>query len=197
MARNEEKAQSMLNRWLTQKEDKKKKPKERRPYLASECSHLPDAEKWRQEIIKEVIKEVAEIQNESLGEYRIRELNDSINKKLREKRHWERRIVELGGKKYQQKFQSDFNADEGGIEPPGSKGYKYFGAARKLPGVRDLFHQRPAEGVKRTRYDMHSAVDADYYGLRDDDDGVLKKVEAEAEEEMRRERKREWKGDRV
>lgn len=35
-----------------------------------------------------------------LGEFRIRDLNDEINKLLREKRHWEERIIELGGPNY-------------------------------------------------------------------------------------------------
>ena len=35
-----------------------------------------------------------------LGEFRIRDLNDEINKLLREKRHWEERIIELGGTDY-------------------------------------------------------------------------------------------------
>ena len=35
-----------------------------------------------------------------LGEFRIRDLNDEINKLLREKRHWQDRIVELGGPDY-------------------------------------------------------------------------------------------------
>lgn len=35
-----------------------------------------------------------------LGEFRIRDLNDEINKLLREKRHWEVRIKELGGPDY-------------------------------------------------------------------------------------------------
>ncbi|CAN6919601.1 unnamed protein product [Brassica oleracea var. botrytis] len=35
MARNEEKAQSMLNRFVTMKESENKKPVQRRPYLAS------------------------------------------------------------------------------------------------------------------------------------------------------------------
>ena len=35
-----------------------------------------------------------------LGEFRLRDLNDEINKLLREKRHWEDRIVELGGPNY-------------------------------------------------------------------------------------------------
>ena len=32
-----------------------------------------------------------------LGEFRIRDLNDEINKLLREKRRWEERIMQLGG----------------------------------------------------------------------------------------------------
>lgn len=35
-----------------------------------------------------------------LGEFRIRDLNDEINKLLREKGHWEFRIKELGGPDY-------------------------------------------------------------------------------------------------
>lgn len=35
-----------------------------------------------------------------LGEFRIRDLNDEINKLLREKGHWEVRIKELGGPDY-------------------------------------------------------------------------------------------------
>jgi hypothetical protein len=32
--------------------------------------------------------------------YRIRDLNDEINKLIREKGHWEKRIVQLGGPDY-------------------------------------------------------------------------------------------------
>jgi pre-mRNA-splicing factor ISY1 len=35
-----------------------------------------------------------------LGEYRLRDLNDELNKLLREKRHWEFRIAQLGGPDY-------------------------------------------------------------------------------------------------
>lgn len=34
---------------------------------------------------------------EGLAEHKIRDLNDQINKLLREKYHWEKRIKELGG----------------------------------------------------------------------------------------------------
>ncbi|KAH1069591.1 hypothetical protein GYH30_006973 [Glycine max] len=45
MARNEEKAQSMLNRFITMKAEEKKKPKERRPFPTSECRDLSEADK--------------------------------------------------------------------------------------------------------------------------------------------------------
>ena len=35
-----------------------------------------------------------------LGEFKLRDLNDEINKLIREKGHWEDRIVELGGTDY-------------------------------------------------------------------------------------------------
>jgi pre-mRNA-splicing factor ISY1 len=38
-----------------------------------------------------------------------------------------------------------------GEEVSGSQGYKYFGAARDLPGVRELFDAAPADAPKKTR----------------------------------------------
>ncbi|KAL6964924.1 hypothetical protein U1Q18_035979 [Sarracenia purpurea var. burkii] len=67
MARNEAKAQSMLNRFITMKNEEKKKPKEHRPYLALERRDLSDANKWRQQIIREIGRKVTEIQNKCLG----------------------------------------------------------------------------------------------------------------------------------
>ncbi|PNH08768.1 Pre-mRNA-splicing factor ISY1 [Tetrabaena socialis] len=56
MARNEEKAQSMLNRFLAGKQGDARGPKAKRPYLASECRDLVEADKWRSQIIREVGK---------------------------------------------------------------------------------------------------------------------------------------------
>ena len=98
MARNEEKAQLMLNKWVTMKEQfNSGQAAERRPFLATDCSSLADCEKWRMQIVREVTKKVAAIQNAGLGEHKIRDLNDNINKLLREKGHWQRRIRDLGG----------------------------------------------------------------------------------------------------
>lgn len=70
MARNQEKAQSMLNRFLAAKQEDSKAPKEKRPYLSTECHDLYEADKWRQQILREIGKKVMEIQNAGLGEHR-------------------------------------------------------------------------------------------------------------------------------
>jgi pre-mRNA-splicing factor ISY1 len=72
-----------------------------------------------------------------LGEARIRDLNDEINKSFREKSHWERQIKALGGPDYAATAPKVVDGD--GREVPGSGGYRYFGAAKDLPGVRELF----------------------------------------------------------
>lgn len=70
MARNEEKAQSMLNRFLAGKKEEQSKPKDRRPFLATECVDVVEADRWRHQILKEIGKKVMEIQNAGLGEHR-------------------------------------------------------------------------------------------------------------------------------
>ncbi len=60
----------MLNRFLAGKQEEKAGPKQRRPFLASECNDLNDADKWRQQILREIGKKVMEIQNAGLGEHR-------------------------------------------------------------------------------------------------------------------------------
>ena len=55
----------MMNRWTTMKTEMAQgdKFKDRRPYLASECKIIPEAEKWRRQIIGELTRKVSEIQN--------------------------------------------------------------------------------------------------------------------------------------
>ncbi|XP_037037065.1 pre-mRNA-splicing factor ISY1 homolog [Bradysia coprophila] len=179
MARNAEKAMTTLARWRAAKEAETG-DKDRRPYLASECNDVSKCEKWRLEIIREISKKVAQIQNAGLGEFRIRDLNDEINKLLREKRHWENQISALGGPHYRRYGPKMFDAE--GREVPGNRGYKYFGAAKDLPGVRELFEQEPAPPIKKTRVELMKNIDADYYGYRDDDDdGILIQLEEKAE----------------
>ena len=189
MARNEEKALSMLNRYVKAKEDEARGPREKRPYLSSLCETLGEAENWRKQILHEITKKVATIQNSSLGEFKVRDLNDEINKLLREKGHWERRIIELGGPNY---FAvSRRLVDESGAAST-SSGYQYFGAARNLPGVKELLREEAPPPPKRTRFELWRSVDPDYYGYRDEDDGVLVKAEGEAEAEARVKVQAQW-----
>jgi pre-mRNA-splicing factor ISY1 len=80
--------------------------------------------------------------------------------------------------------------DGDGREAPGTRGYKYFGRARELPGVKELFEQaKPTakpdtKEQSRLRAEMRKNVDADYYGFnRDDDDKVLLEYEMKKEQE--------------
>lgn len=180
MARNAEKAMTTLARWrAAQLAEQGRGQQERRPFLASECGELPKAEKWRMQIIREIAKKVAQIQNAGLGEFRIRDLNDEINKLLREKGHWETRIKELGGPDFSKVGPKML--DHEGKEVPGNRGYKYFGAAKDLPGVRELFEQEPPPPPRKTRAELMKDVDYSYYGRRDDDDGILVPLEQEEE----------------
>ncbi len=143
MARNSEKAMTALARWRQlQLKEQGKLRIDRRPHLASEETNVKKAEKWRYQVVREIAKKVAQIQNGSnkisllrflwlllfesilagLGEYKIRDLNDEINKLLREKSHWEDRVKELGGIDF--KKTAPKMLDNEGKEVPGNRGYK-------------------------------------------------------------------------
>jgi len=87
----------MLNRFVVAKRDANRVDMTKRPYLASECEDVSHCEVYRGQILKELSKKVSLIQNEGLDEHRVRDLNDAINKLIREKGHWERQIKKLGG----------------------------------------------------------------------------------------------------
>lgn len=171
-----------LARWRRMKEEEEKGPVAKRPNDTSSCRNLTDAERFRREVAKEIAKKIALIQNPGMGEFKIRDMNDEINKMLRIKYAWEVRIKELGGQDYR-KFRSR-ELDRDGREVASDRGYKYFGAAKDLPGVRELFEQsKELEQMRRSRAELMKNVDADYYGYLDDDDGLL--VPLEEEEEAR------------
>jgi len=52
--------------------------------------------------------------------------------------HWERRIRQLGGPDYPK--HGPRMLDNEGKEIPGTRGYKYFGAARDLPGKENFYN---------------------------------------------------------
>ncbi|KAF8126789.1 Isy1-like splicing factor [Boletus edulis] len=115
---------------------------DKRPKMASACKSLRECERWRGEILREISRKVSKIQDSGLTDYEVRDVNDEINKLLREKRHWENQIISLGGANYRRNVAM---LDDDGKEVPGTKGYKYFGRAKDLPGVRELFQSRKKE----------------------------------------------------
>ncbi|KAF9610633.1 hypothetical protein IFM89_023708 [Coptis chinensis] len=95
----------------------------------------------------------------------------------REKGHWERQIIDLGGQNYTRHFAKMTDLDGNIVDVPNPSGrgpgYRYFGAAKKFPGVRELFEKPPTLRKRRSRYDIFKRIDASYYGYRDDEDGIL------------------------
>jgi len=137
MARNEEKANAVLNRFWEAKREEKRGPKQKRPFLAS---GVPRPRGRRQmapaDPAHEIGRKVSEIQNPGLGEHRLRDLNDEINKLIREKGHWEERILELGGADHKKQGPQVTDAEGRPSTPPAGRGsgHCYFGAAKELPG---------------------------------------------------------------
>ena len=177
---SEEKAQAMLNRWWKMKRMLYQKPQHERPGNSKNCNSISKCDRWRQDIIKEICDKVSEIQNAGLGEFKIRALNDEINKLLNEKRHWDRRIKELGGPDYAKLEKKLYDRD--GVELPGSGGYKYFGAAKDLPGVRDLFYREPPTAPSKNINELYKRIDYSYYGFGID--MVTDSITGETEDEL-------------
>jgi len=159
----------------------------RRPKMITEVMAIPACEKWRGQVLKEISRKVSKIQDPSLSDFMIRDLNDEINKAMREKHMWEVQIRNLGGPNYMRGGGKVY--DEEGREVPGSgKGYRYFGRAKELPGVKEMFEAatiKPREEKPLDqRTDMRKQVDASYYGYNlDEEDGTLLEYEAQREKD--------------
>jgi pre-mRNA-splicing factor ISY1 len=201
MARNSEKAQSMLYRFrASQAAESGLLPtaSTRRPKAPSTISSIPAAEKFRGQILRDVSRKITKIQEESLSDFQIRDLNDEINKLMKEKWGWERRIRELGGPNYMRGAGGTV-FDEQGREVEGAgggKGYRYFGRARELPGVKEMFERAAKKRVKgggddgegdgkskQAQIDRRN-LDATYFGFGlDEEDGSLLRYERKKEKE--------------
>ncbi|KAL8996554.1 MAG: hypothetical protein Q9169_003949 [Polycauliona sp. 2 TL-2023] len=190
MARNSEKAQSMLFRFrAAQAADLGilDLGRTRRPKAITTITSIPLCEKWRGQVLKEISRKVSKIQDPSLSDFQIRDLNDEINKLMREKHMWEVQIRGQGGPNY---MRGGKVYDEEGKEiPGGGKGYRYFGRARELPGVKEMFEVKKPRVEKglETRADLRMKVDAGYYGYNlDEEGGSLLAYERGKEEDARR-----------
>ena len=76
--------------------------------------------------------------------------------------------------------------DDDGKEVPGSRGYKYFGRAKDLPGVKEMLNrtaeqEAEAESFRSQKFKRFANQPPEYYGDLDEDDGILLESEIEAE----------------
>jgi pre-mRNA-splicing factor ISY1 len=198
MARPAEKARAMMNKWVKMREEGNSTPsvRGRRPKLASECAHLSDAEYYRTQIVREIANGISKIQNPALGEHTIRDLNDEINRRMREKYHWNRRIKELGGPDYIA-IERQQQIEEGDSQSLAGQNYRYFGAAKDLPGVKELLDKQVQKMQAKTRGDVHKYLTPAYFGWRDEEDGVLIEVEEAAFERLKRQKRNDYDGSSI
>ncbi|KAK4151445.1 Isy1-like splicing factor [Chaetomidium leptoderma] len=183
MARNSEKAQSMLFRFReAQAADLGiiDAGRSRRPRGITEQDSIPACEKWRGQVLKEISRKVSRIQEPALSDYQIRDVNDEINKLMREKHMWEVQIRNLGGPNYMRGTGSKVYDDAGREIQGAGKGYRYFGRAKELPGVKELFEaaakaRQEDEKPLEERVDLRRQVDAAYYGYApgEEDEALL------------------------
>ncbi|GFE55205.1 member RAS oncogene family protein [Babesia ovis] len=189
MARNSEKANAMLNKWLRIKSGLSAHDTQltRKPRHTSEVEDVRTAEHWRNLLVKDIMISISRIQNASLGEFAIRDLNDEINRLIGLRKRWDERVIELGGPDYRAMSSSIENA-HGAELKIGGGGYRYFGAAKNLPGVRELFEKQESDERRVdtyvTRAELYRKINPDYYGFRDDEDGMLSAAEAELERSL-------------
>lgn len=175
MARNCEKAQGMLNRWWSMKRALVNKEDDERPKgirHIREITDLYECERWRKQVTANIIEKVEEIQNRARPENEIRALNDDINRLLRELYYWEIRIKELGGNDYRA-IKNAKMYDAQGREIPGFGGYRYFGAAKDLPGVKDIYKREIPIAPEKTAAQLRKSIDEEYFGDAETLDGSL------------------------
>lgn len=178
MSRNSDKANTVLFRYQEQKAEEAgyiDYNSTARPRSVQKVTNLKDAENWRKQVLKEISQKVTKIQDEQLSSYQIRDLNDEINKLMREKYAWEFHIKDkLGGTDY---LRSAGRFNEGGVL---IRGYRYFGRAKELPGVKEILekqqqdlkdqktNQENAKSQKQRIKELESRVNLEYYGYFDE-----------------------------
>ncbi|KAF8173242.1 Isy1-like splicing factor [Mycena galopus ATCC 62051] len=117
--------------------------------MASACKSSRDCERWRG-LLREISRKWLKFKTlADLSDSEVRDLNDEINKLMRDKdigRIRSSRLVAVTN--YRRNVAM---LDDDRKEVPGTKGYKYFGRTKELPGVRELFQSRKREDDKDSK----------------------------------------------
>lgn len=178
MSRNSDKANTVLFRYQEQRAEANgyiDYNSTQRPRAVQKVSTLKDAEAWRKQVLTEINQKVTKIQDVSLSDYQLRDLNDEINKLMRERVAWEYRIKDLGGADYKMSSNSKI---AGGVV---IRGYRYFGRAKELPGVKELLEKQQMEQREKQQMknkmknnaqrlkELEQRVGLEYYGYRDEE----------------------------
>ncbi len=122
----------------------------RRPRAITEQDSIPSCEKWRGQVLKEISRKVSRIQDAALSDYQIRDLNDEINKLMREKHMWEVQIRNLGGPNYTRLGGGGKVYDEaGGRSRAGGRGIGILGGRGSCPALKNFSRRRPSRGRRR------------------------------------------------
>jgi pre-mRNA-splicing factor ISY1 len=108
---------------------------------------------------------------------------------IRQKGHWEALIIELGSPNYAKVGAKMTDLEGNEVDVPGATGK---GPVTDTLGLQNssLTSKRysisPLKVKKRrSRYEIYKRIDASsYYGYKNDEDGILEKVEWPMEEEM-------------
>lgn len=180
MSRNSDRANTVLFRYQEQQAEAHGHidyNSTQRPRAINKVSTLKDAENWRKQVLQEINQKLAKIQDEKLSNYQIRDLNDELNKLMKEKYSWEYHTSKnLNGPDY-------FHSSNVILKANGVmiRGYSYFGRARELPGVKELIakqEQNKKDKVTKAKTTMtqlqklkelESRVGLHYYGYLDEE----------------------------
>ena len=110
---------------------------------------------------------------------------------MQEKGRWEERIRTLGGPDYKKNNSQVLDAD--GLELPGTGDYKYYGVAKDLPKVRELFEKDKPQAPAKRYEDLNKKVGYAYFKFNQRDDPNIVSKEQEIETHLRNEAIAEFK----
>lgn len=132
-----------------------------RPRQTQKCTDVHSATQFRAQTLREISRNLTRIHDPLLTEYQVRDINDTLNRLLRERWAWEHRIKQLGGPDYTNvnTAETRTKTKNGSADTVTVKGYKYFGRAQELPEVAKLRQEAELErSCKRSGQDKAKSL---------------------------------------